>query len=131
MNIQEVIKMNNLKEYSKDKVIELIKENQISVTDFVDQGICSTCFDKENNHILYGDNGNLRAEGHTIISTKNHFKDMLEIDDDTCKEYIGQQKKLMNILKETYNSESVYLCTMCDGSMNHFHIQLIPRFSDD
>ncbi len=35
----------------------------------------------------------------------------------------------MIILKNTYNAESVYLCTMCDGLMNHFHIQLIPRYS--
>ena len=35
----------------------------------------------------------------------------------------------MNILKNVYGSESVYLCTMCDGPMNHFHIQLIPRYS--
>ena len=42
---------------------------------------------------------------------------------------INFAKKIMNILKEVYNSESVYLCTMCDGPMNHFHIQLIPRYS--
>ena len=36
---------------------------------------------------------------------------------------------MMNILKKVYCSESVYLCTMCDGPMNHFHIQLIPRYS--
>ena len=35
----------------------------------------------------------------------------------------------MNIIKKIYNSESVYLCTMCDGPMNHFHVQLIPRYS--
>ena len=35
----------------------------------------------------------------------------------------------MNIIKKVYNSESVYLCTMCDGPMNHFHVQLIPRYS--
>ena len=35
----------------------------------------------------------------------------------------------MNIIKQVYGSESVYLCTMCDGPMNHFHIQLIPRYS--
>jgi diadenosine tetraphosphate (Ap4A) HIT family hydrolase len=34
----------------------------------------------------------------------------------------------MNILKEVYKCESVYLCTMCDGPMNHFHVQLIPRY---
>ena len=35
----------------------------------------------------------------------------------------------MNIIKEVYQTESVYLCTMCDGPMNHFHIQLIPRYA--
>lgn len=73
--------------------------------------------------------GNPRADGHVAISTKKHFKDMMEIDDETCKEIFLIAKKLMNLLKETYNAESVYLCTMCDGPMNHFHIQLIPRYS--
>ena len=36
---------------------------------------------------------------------------------------------MMNIIKEVYQTESVYLCTMCDGPMNHFHVQLIPRYS--
>ena len=137
--------MNNLKEYSNDKIIELIKNQQIGVADIVDSGICPTCFDKENNHVLYGDNadkmiyenekfecflvGNPRAEGHVAISTKKHFKDMMEIDNQTCEEIFLIAKTLMNFLKEVYNSESVYLCTMCDGPMNHFHIQLIPRYS--
>lgn len=109
-----------------------------------DKGICPTCYDKENNHILYGDNkdkllyendlfecllvGNPRAEGHTIISSKKHYKDMMEIPDDLCKEVFLFAKKVMNVLKEVYGAESIYLCTMCDGPMNHFHIQLIPRY---
>ena len=35
----------------------------------------------------------------------------------------------MIILKEVYKCERVYMCTMCDGLNNHFHIQLIPRYS--
>lgn len=35
----------------------------------------------------------------------------------------------MNIIKNVYKSESVYLYTVCDGPMNHFHLQLIPRYS--
>ena len=73
--------------------------------------------------------GNPRAIGHTVISTKKHFKDMMEIDDETCNEMFVLAKRIMNILKEVYLAESVYLCTMCDGPMNHFHIQLIPRYS--
>ena len=109
-----------------------------------DRGICPTCYNKENNNCLYGELGNKllyendlfecflvgnpRADGHTIISSKKHYKDMMEIPDDLCQEVFVFAKRLMNILKEVYTAESVYLCTMCDGPMNHFHVQLIPRY---
>lgn len=137
--------MDNLKEFSKEEIIELIKEKKVSVADLTDSGICPTCFNRENNEVLFGEVaskmlyedediecflvGNPRAEGHVAISTKKHYKDMMEIDDDICKKIFLFSKKTMNILKEVYSSESVYLCTMCDGPMNHFHIQLIPRYS--
>ena len=137
--------MDNLKQLNNKAIVELIKDNKVTLADIVDSGICPTCFDKENNHILYGDNSNKmifenekfecffvsnpRANGHVAISTKKHFKDMMEVDDETCKEIFVLAKKVMNALKEVFKSESVYLCTMCDGLMNHFHIQLIPRYS--
>lgn len=137
--------MNDLKKYTDEDIKKLIVSGEISVADIVDSGICPTCFNKKNNHVLYGDNtdkmiykndkfegflvGNPRADGHVAISTQKHFKDMMEIDDETCKEIFLISKKLMNIIKKVYNTESVYLCTMCDGPMNHFHVQLIPRYS--
>ena len=137
--------MDNLKNLKNEEIVKLIKNGKVEVADIVDSGICPTCFDKQNNNILYGNNknkmifendkfecffvGNPRADGHVAISTKKHFKDMMEIDDETCTEIFLIAKTLMNLLTETYNAESVYLCTMCDGPMNHFHIQLIPRYS--
>jgi len=137
--------MNNLKVYSDQEIIDLIKDNKVSAADLTDSKICPTCFDKKYNNILYGDNknkmiyedsdiecflvGNPRASGHVAISTKKHYKDMLEIDDEICQKVFIFSKKVMCVLKEVYNSESVYLCTMCDGPMNHFHVQLIPRYS--
>ena len=121
---------------------ELMK---LSAAELTDLGICPTCFNRKHNGAVFGDNsdkllykddeiecffvGNPRADGHTAISTKKHFKDMMEVDDETCKEIFVLAKKVMNVLKEVYEAESVYLCTMCDGPMNHFHIQLIPRYS--
>ena len=43
----------------------------------------------------------------------------------------GKIKETQEILNEFYECESVYLCTMCDGPMNHFHVQLIPRYKDE
>lgn len=139
--------MNNLKEYSNEEIVKLIKEGKVTMADLTDSGICPTCFDKDNDYVLFGNNedkmiyenddfecfliGNPRANGHAAISTKKHFKDMMEIDDKTCEEIFLLAKKLMIIIKKVYNSESVYLCTMCDGPMNHFHLQLIPRYSNE
>ncbi len=119
----------------------------ITAKDLVDSGICPTCYDKTNNHIIYGDNsakmlfendifecflaGNPRSAGHTIISTKDHYKDMMEAPDDVIQPLFVFARKCMNALKVVYGSESVYLCTMCDGPMNHFHVQLIPRYSHE
>lgn len=137
--------MNNLKEFSNDEIINLFKDGKIGIKDIVDSGICQTCFNKENNNVLYGDNtdkmlyeddlvecflvGNPRSNGHTVISSKVHYKDMMDIPDELCEYVFKLAKKMMNIIKNVYKSESVYLCTMCDGPMNHFHIQLIPRYS--
>lgn len=137
--------MIDLKKISNKEIINLIKNKQIGVSDFIDSGICPTCFDKQNNYILYGNNSNKiiyedlnfecflvsnpRADGHTVISSKKHYKDILELDDDTCKYAFCLAKKVMKAIKEVYKAESVYLCTMCDGAINHFHIQLIPRYS--
>lgn len=134
----------DLKKLSNKKIKKLVLEGKINVADIVDAGICPTCFDKKNDNILYNNKDKLiyedadfecflvdnpRAKGHTIISTKIHYKDMMEISDEICTKIYLLAKKIMLAIKEIYCTESVYLCTMCDGPMNHFHIQLIPRYS--
>lgn len=120
-------------------------EEKLTPAQLVDAGICPTCYNREHGNCLYGDCsdkllyenelfecmlvGNPRAPGHTAIISKTHYKDMLEIPDELCREVYVFAKKAMQVLKAVYGSESVYLCTMCDGPMNHFHIQLIPRYA--
>ena len=148
-DVGDVLSYENLKELwekIKEPIKSILNNNGIfTPANLTDLGICPTCYDKENNRCLYGDISeellfendifecflvtNPRANGHTIISTKKHYKDMMEVPEDLCSKIFIFAKKMMNILKKTYNSESVYLCTMCDGPMNHFHIQLIPRYS--
>lgn len=130
-----------------DEMIATKKFEGLTAAMLTDAGICPTCFNKEHDNCLYGDDsdkmlyendlfecflvGNPRAEGHTAISSKQHYKDMMEIPDELCEEIFVFAKKAMSILKLVYQSESVYLCTMCDGPMNHFHIQLIPRYAHE
>ncbi len=119
----------------------------ITAKELTDRGICPTCYDREHDHAVFGDNqdkmlyedelfecflvGNPRAPGHTIISTKTHYKDMTEASDEIIRPLFVLARQCMIFLKEVYKSESVYLCTMCDGPMNHLHIQLIPRYDHE
>ncbi len=137
--------MNNLNELKDNEIIDLIPNGKVKAKDLTDSGICQTCFDKEHNFVLYGDNHNKliyedeffeimfvpnpRSVGHTIISTKRHYKDMMELPDELIIKVFLLAKKTMKAIKNVYGCESVYLCTMCDGPMNHFHLQLIPRYS--
>lgn len=135
----------DLRGLSNDEIRKLVIEKKATFADFIDSGICPTCFNRENDEILFGDNsdkiiyedelfecflvGNPRADGHTAISTKVHYKDMSEADPETVMKIADLSRRMMIILKEVYGAESVYFCTMSDGPMNHFHVQLIPRYS--
>lgn len=63
------------------------------------------------------------------ISSINHYHDLSEAPDYINEKVIRFAKQFMIIIKEVYKCERVYMCTMCDGPNNHFHIQLIPRYS--
>ena len=118
---------------------------KITAKELTDKGICPTCYDRAHNFCVFGDNsemmlfenslfecflcGNPRAEGHTIISSKVHYKAMTEAPEELVEKMFVFAKRAMEAVKSVYGAESVYLCTMCDGPMNHFHLQLIPRFS--
>lgn len=131
----------NLKELD----IESLKK--LSPANLTDMGICPTCFDRATNRALYGDDSHLktyedkdieclfvpnpRAKGHMMISTKQHYHDMSEAPDFLNEKIIRFSKAYMNILKQVYKCERVYLCTMCDGPMNHYHVQLIPRYKEE
>lgn len=121
---------------------ELLKR---SPGELVNMGICPTCFNRENGGALYGDLwdkllyedediecffvGNPRADGHMCICTMEHYHDMSEAPDCINEKIIRFAKRFMQILCEVYGCERVYLCTMCDGPNNHYHIQLIPRYA--
>ncbi|MDO5569144.1 MAG: HIT family protein [bacterium] len=118
----------------------------INVDELKEKGICPTCYNKEHggvytdlgNRLLYEDDiiecffeERPRSIGHTIILVKSHYNDMSFLPDDVCEYVYKVAKKMMNILKEVLKVERVYLCTMCDGKINHFHLQLIPRYPNE
>ena len=112
--------------------------------ELVDMGICPTCFNRRHGGKLYGDIsdkliysdsdiecffvGNPRAPGHACISSVEHYHDMSEAPDGLNEKIVRFSSELMRVIKDVYSAERVYLCTMCDGPNNHYHVQLIPRY---
>ena len=129
-----------------EKTIEKNEEEllKLSPGQLTDLGICPTCFNRKHGGKLFGDDettfiygdddiecffvGKPRSDGHMVISTVNHYHDMSEAPDVLNEKIIRFAKQFMNILREVYQCERVYLCTMCDGPNNHYHVQLIPRY---
>ena len=123
---------------------ELLK---LSAKQLTDLGVCPTCLNRKYNGAIFGDDsklklyedkdieclfvGNPRAIGHMMISTQTHYHDMSEAPDAINEKIIRFAKQFMIILKKVYDCERVYLCTMSDGPMNHYHVQLIPRYKDE
>ena len=120
---------------------------KLSPGELTDMGICPTCFNREHGGALYGDNsdkllyedediecffvGNPRADGHMCIATVEHYHDMSEAPDYINEKIIRFAKRFMQIIRKVYGCERVYMCTMCDGPNNHYHVQLIPRYSHE
>ena len=115
--------------------------------ELIDRGICPTCLDRETGGGVYGDgtdslvyeDGDIkcflvtdpRAEGHACISSIQHYQDMSEAPDRLNETIVRFAKRMMAAIREIWGCERVYLCTMCDGPMNHYHVQLIPRYSHE
>lgn len=124
---------------------QIEKYIKMSPGELNDNGICPTCFDRAIGGEYYGDQinnklyedkdiecllvGNPRADGHMMIASQQHYHDLSEAPDYINEKIIRFTKHFMIAIKEIYKCERVYLCTMSDGPMNHYHVQLIPRYS--
>ncbi|GCE09556.1 HIT family protein [Dictyobacter aurantiacus] len=72
-----------------------------------------------------------RMLGHTIVIYKPHREDISELSDEEVKSLFQRCLQVIKVLKIALHAEKVYLNTMCDGSINHVHIQLFPRYAGD
>lgn len=74
---------------------------KITSASLTDRGICPTCYNRTHNYCLTGDETEKtlfendlfkcilvhepRADGHTVIVSKVHYKDMMDIPDELCQ----------------------------------------------
>jgi histidine triad (HIT) family protein len=74
---------------------------------------------------------NPRMRGHTIVLYKPHREDLSELSQEEAGRVFAFCALVTRAIKEGLGAEKVYLNTMCDGGINHFHLQLFPRYPGD
>lgn len=107
-------------------------------------GICYQCEDLRSGGAVLGDQNVIvdhddvkavlaldpRVPAHTIVVWKRHVHDFTELDDtETARLFTVCRDVARAIRAAITGVERVYQVTMCDGAVNHLHLQLIPRYA--
>ena len=75
------------------------------------------------------------TRGHALVIPRNHSTDLLEVGEEDLHHTATAAKRLAARMKECLGAEGVNLLNACGEaawqSVFHFHIHVIPRWSDD
>ena len=75
------------------------------------------------------------TRGHALVVPRRHSTDLLEIAEDDLQHTAVAAKRLAARMKERLGADGVNLLNACGSaawqSVFHFHIHVIPRWSDD
>ncbi len=109
-----------------------------------ERGICYSCHDLATGElfgaqpVIYQDDEFRvvldlypRMKGHTIVVYKPHREDISELAEDEAARLFTLCLRVIRAIKRGLGAEKVYLNTMCDGGINHLHVQLFPRYPGD
>ena len=75
------------------------------------------------------------TDGHTLVIPKKHYKNILEVNDETLTHLIVVTKRLANKIVKNLNANGVNILTnaneIAGQTVMHFHIHIIPRYNQD
>ena len=78
---------------------------------------------------------NPAARGHALIVPKEHFANLFEMDEESCKKEIVLAKKIGSRMKEKLGCDGLNLVQnngeAAGQTVFHFHMHLIPRYKED
>lgn len=75
------------------------------------------------------------TNGHTLVIPTKHFKNFLEVDDDTLAHMIKVTKDIANKIVTKLNANGVNILTnaneVAGQTVMHFHLHIIPRYDNN
>ncbi len=75
------------------------------------------------------------AYGHSLIIPKEHYKNLIELDDSVASKALVLAKKIATAMEKTFHCDGINILQnngeIAGQTMFHFHIHVIPRYKDD
>ncbi len=109
-----------------------------------ERGVCYSCHDLATGEVFPGQSIihdderfrvvldlHPRAHGQAIVVYKPHRADFTELEPEETAALFALCTRVANAIKQGLGAEKVYLVTMCDGGLNHLHVQLLPRYAGE
>jgi diadenosine tetraphosphate (Ap4A) HIT family hydrolase len=130
---------------SADEQAEWVKQRArvgARVAELTEEGICYQCEELSTGLVLGPqflvlDEADVRvalasdprSPGHSIVVWKQHIQDFTDLDDAGVTRLFTVCRDVARALRSALSGvERVYQVSMCDGPLNHLHVQLIPRY---
>lgn len=103
---------------------------------------CKIISGKFSSYTLYEDDDfkvifdiNPATYGHALLITKNHYKNLFELDDTVASKALVIAKKVATVLANELQCDGFNLLQnneeIAGQTIFHFHIHLIPRYKND
>ena len=72
-------------------------------------------------------------EGHTLILTKKHFRELDEMDQKSLAAIMNASVTISKMLKRIYKPDGITVCQNGGifNDLTHYHMHVIPRFQGD
>lgn len=72
--------------------------------------------------------------GHTLVISKKHYANILEVDDETLAHVMKVVKNLANQIVEKLDAKGVNVLTntneVAGQTVHHFHVHILPRYDE-
>jgi histidine triad (HIT) family protein len=96
--------------------------------------IPATIIDEDERTIAFMDI-NPATKGHALVVTREHVRDLLEIENEDLSATMATAQRLARRMPERLGADGVNLLNNCGSAswqvVFHFHVHVIPRYNDD
>jgi len=78
---------------------------------------------------------NPATKGHALVLPKEHYRNLFDLDDKYASHVLVVAKKVANVMRDVLKCEGVNIMQnneeIAGQTVFHFHLHIIPRYSDD